>query len=143
MILKALFTTALTLAATSTLAADIVVHRDPGCGCCAKWAVMAQRELKRPVRMIDNPQRAALAQKAGVPSTLGSCHTAIIDGYAIEGHVPFADIKRLLATKPRGVRGLAVGGMPMGSPGMEVSGQSERYAVMAFGSGRPQVFARH
>jgi len=121
----------------------IVVHRDPGCGCCAKWAAMAQRELKRPVRMIDNPQRATLAHKAGVPATLGSCHTAIIDGYAIEGHVPFADIKRLLATKPRGVRGLAVGGMPMGSPGMEVPGRAERYAVMAFGAREPRVFARH
>lgn len=140
---KPLAVAALMFAATSAVASDIVVHRDPGCGCCAKWAAMAQRELKRPVRMIDNPGRAALASKAGAPATLGSCHTAIIDGYAIEGHVPFADVKRLLATKPRGVRGLAVGAMPMGAPGMEVPGQSERYAVMAFGSGRPRVFARH
>lgn len=143
MISKTLSAAALLFAATSALASDIVVHRDPGCGCCSKWAAMAQRELKRSVRMIDNLDRAALAGKAGVPATLGSCHTAIIDGYAIEGHVPFADIKRLLATRPRGVRGLAVGGMPMGSPGMESPGRAENYAVMAFGAGKPSVFARH
>lgn len=143
MISKTLSTVVLLLAATSALASDIVVHRDPGCGCCAKWAAMAQRELKRPVRMVDNPGRTTLARQAGVPDGIASCHTAIIDGYAIEGHVPFADIKRLLATKPKGIRGLAVGGMPMGSPGMEVQGRTERYAVMAFGAGKPVVFARH
>lgn len=129
--------------AVAVAANQIVVHRDPGCGCCAKWAALAQKELKRPVRMIDNPGRAGLAREAGVPQALGSCHTAMIDGYAIEGHVPFADVKRLLATKPRGVRGLAVAGMPMGSPGMEVPGRTESYSVMAFGSGAPVVFARH
>jgi len=138
MISKTISAAALLLAATSALASDIVVHRDPGCGCCAKWAAMAQRELKRTVRMVDNPGRPALARKAGVPAALASCHTAIVDGYAIEGHVPFADIKRLLATKPKGVRGLAVGGMPMGSPG-----KADSYSVMAFGAGKPVVFARH
>lgn len=143
MISKSLSVAVLLFAATSALASDIVVHRDPGCGCCSKWAAMAQRELKRPVRMVDNPERTALARKAGVPAALASCHTAIIDGYAIEGHVPFADIKRLLATKPKGVRGLAVGGMPMGSPGMEVPGKADRYSVMAFGTSKPIIFARH
>ncbi|UUY01374.1 DUF411 domain-containing protein [Sphingomonas sp. J315] len=132
------------LVATSAFAADVVVHRDPGCGCCTKWAAIAQREIKRPVRMIDNPQRAAFAQKAGVPAALSSCHTAIIDGMAFEGHVPIADVKRALATRPKGVKGLAVAGMPIGSPGMEVPGvQAQRYSVIAFGSDGQKVFARH
>ena len=144
MILKPLSTTVLLLVATSAFAADVVVHRDPGCGCCTKWAAIAQREIKRPVRIIDNPQRAALAQKAGVPAALSSCHTAIIDGMAFEGHVPIADMKRALATRPKGVKGLAVAGMPIGSPGMEVPGvQAQRYSVIAFGSDGQKVFARH
>ncbi|MBA4762105.1 MULTISPECIES: DUF411 domain-containing protein [unclassified Sphingomonas] len=144
MILKPLSTTVLLLVATSAFAADVVVHRDPGCGCCTKWAAIAQREIKRPVRMIDNPQRAAFAQKAGVPAALSSCHTAIIDGMAFEGHVPIADVKRALATRPKGVKGLAVAGMPIGSPGMEVPGvQAQRYSVIAFGSDGQKVFARH
>ncbi|PKP94952.1 MAG: metal-binding protein [Alphaproteobacteria bacterium HGW-Alphaproteobacteria-16] len=143
MILKPLSTTALLFVATSAFAADVVVHRDPGCGCCTKWAAIAQREIKRPVRMIDNPQRAAFAQKAGVPAALSSCHTAIIDGMAFEGHVPIADVKRALATRPKGVKGLAVAGMPIGSPGMEVPGvQAQRYSVIAFGPGGQKVFAR-
>lgn len=143
MILKPLSTTALLFVATSAFAADVVVHRDPGCGCCTKWAAIAQREIKRPVRMIDNPQRAAFAQKAGVPAALSSCHTAIIDGMAFEGHVPIADVKRGLATRPKGVKGLAVAGMPIGSPGMEVPGvQAQRYSVIAFGPGGQKVFAR-
>ncbi|MDR6851730.1 hypothetical protein J2Y54_001223 [Sphingomonas sp. BE123] len=144
MILKPLSTTVLLLVATSAFAADVVVHRDPGCGCCTKWAAIAQREIKRPVRIIDNPQRAALAQKAGVPAALSSCHTAIIDGMAFEGHVPIADMKRALATRPKGVKGLAVAGMPIGSPGMEVPGaKAQPYSVIAFGLGGQKVFARH
>lgn len=144
MILKPLSTTVLLLVATSAFAADVVVHRDPGCGCCTKWAAIAQREIKRPVRMIDNPQRAAFAQKAGVPAALSSCHTAIIDGMAFEGHVPIADMKRALATRPKGVKGLAVAGMPIGSPGMEVPGaKAQPYSVIAFGLGGQKVFARH
>lgn len=144
MILKPLSTTVLLLVATSAFAADVVVHRDPGCGCCTKWAAIAQREIKRPVRIIDNPQRAAFAQKAGVPAALSSCHTAIIDGMAFEGHVPIADVKRALATRPKGVKGLAVAGMPIGSPGMEVPGaKAQPYSVIAFGSDGQKVFARH
>jgi hypothetical protein len=78
-----------------------------------------------------------------VPAALSSCHTAIIDGMAFEGHVPIADVKRALATRPKGVKGLAVAGMPIGSPGMEVPGvQAQRYSVIAFGPGGQKVFAR-
>ena len=145
MILKPLSTTVLLLVATSAFAADVVVHRDPGCGCCTKWAAIAQREIKRPVRIIDNPQRAALAQKAGVPAALSSCHTAIIDGMAFEGHVPIADMKRALATRPKGVKGLAVAGMPIGSPGMESpDGRVQPYTVeLLENDGGTRDFAVH
>src|SRR3546814_4862906 len=73
--------------------------------------------------MIDDRSRASFQRARGVPQQLSSCHTAVIDGLVFEGHVPIADMKRLLAQRPRGVAGLAVSGMPIGSPGMEVPGQ--------------------
>jgi hypothetical protein len=82
-------------------------------------------------------------RRLGVPRALAGCHTAIIDGLVVEGHVPVADIRRALASRPRGVVGLAVPGMPAGSPGMEVPGRRERYAVYAFGNGRQRIFANH
>jgi hypothetical protein len=135
---------ALSLISTSALAAtDIVVRRDPGCGCCEKWAAMVKAQFGRSVRIVDDANRAAFQRQAGVPVPQQSCHTAIVDGYVFEGHVPISDMKRLLASKPDGVRGLAVAGMPMGSPGMEMPGHSEHYAVIAFGRRQPFVFARH
>lgn len=135
---------ALALAAAPAMAASTIdMHRDPGCPCCAKWAALVQRELGRPVRTIDNAERPALMRRLGVPKSLAGCHTAIIDGLVVEGHVPVADIRRALASRPRGVVGLAVPGMPAGSPGMETPGHSQRYAVYAFGNGRQRVFARH
>lgn len=137
---------ALALAApVAALAADpIVVHRDPGCGCCEKWAAQVKAQFGRAVRMLDDGQREALQRRAGLPADLGSCHTAVIDGMLFEGHVPIADMKRALAARPKGVAGLAVAGMPMGSPGMEVPGmRAQRYEVIAFGPGGRRVFARH
>jgi hypothetical protein len=83
--------------------------------------------------------------KNRVPAAVKSCHTAVVGGYVIEGHVPAADVHRLLKEKPKGVVGLAVPGMPMGSPGMEVaSGQTQPYRVLAFDTdGRTTVFASH
>jgi len=121
-----------------------VVHRDPGCGCCAQWAAQVRKQFGRQVTIIDDRQRSSFQRTQGVPSGLSSCHTAIVDGMAFEGHVPITDMKRVLAQKPRGVRGLAVAGMPMGSPGMEVPGQHvDPYNVVAFGPGGQHVFARH
>jgi hypothetical protein len=134
----------LSLLATPAIAASaITMHRDPGCPCCAQWAIQVQRELKRTVRTLDDANRAALMRRLGVPASLRGCHTAVIDGLVVEGHVPIADIRRALASRPRGVAGLAVPGMPSGSPGMETRGPSERYVVYAFGSGQPRIFARH
>lgn len=125
-------------------ATDIVVHRDPGCGCCEQWAAQVHRQFGRRVTMIDDQRRAAFQRAQGVPARLASCHTAIVDGMVFEGHVPIADMKRVLAQRPRGVKGLAVAGMPIGSPGMEVPGQrAQAFNVIAFGSGGETIFARH
>lgn len=134
---------AMTLATSAVAANSITMHRDPGCGCCEKWAALVERAFGRKVVILDDARRPAMQRRVGLPAGLASCHTAVIDGYAFEGHVPVADMKRLLATRPAKVRGLAVAGMPMGSPGMEMGGHTERYAVMAFGTAKPFVFARH
>jgi len=131
-------------ATAATAASDIVMHRDPGCGCCEKWAMQVKAAFGRKVRVIDDANRAGYKAAAGVPANLVGCHTAVIDGYSFEGHVPIADMKRLIATHPKGVRGLAVTGMPMGSAGMEMAGMAPtHYNVIAFGAGKPTIFARH
>lgn len=143
--LRALTTALLLFVPSAALAAgDIVMHRDPGCGCCSKWAEQVQQQLGRRVRVVDDRQRAAVQTQHGISAALASCHTAVVDGLAFEGHVPIADMKRLLAQRPKGVRGLAVPGMPLGSPGMEVPGVTPQpYDVIAFGAAGPKVFARH
>lgn len=135
----------LALLSTSAMAAnDIVMHRDPGCGCCEKWAAEVRQKFGRAVKIVDDANRVALHKRLGMPANLASCHTAIIDGIAFEGHVPVADMKRILAAKPAGISGLAVAGMPLGSVGMEAPGYpADHYNVIAFGSGKTIVFARH
>lgn len=141
---NAIVAAAFFLPASAMAANGIVMHRDPGCGCCTKWAAQVQKQFGRKVAIVDSPNRPALQKRVGVPADLSSCHTAIVDGMAFEGHVPIADMKRALATKPKGVRGLAVGGMPLGSPGMEVPGmKAQAYDVVAFGPSGRRVFARH
>ena len=141
-----LLLSALALAVPATaIAADVIlVHRDPGCGCCAEWARQVKAQFGRAVRIVDDANRPALMQARSVPADLASCHTAIVDGMTFEGHVPIADMKRVLTQRPKGVSGLAVGGMPLGSPGMEMPGRAaQRYNVIAFGPGGRKVFARH
>ena len=134
----------MTIPAVASAAADIAMHRDPGCGCCEKWAAQVRQQFGRKVQIIDDDRREVLQRKIGLPADLASCHTAIIDGMAFEGHVPIADMKRALAQHPKGVRGLAVAGMPMGSPGMEVPGmRTQPYDVIAFGAAARRVFASH
>lgn len=136
---------ALALFSTPALAAgDILMHRDPGCGCCEQWAARVRQAFGRNVRIVDDANRTAFQQQVGLPANLVSCHTAIVDGIAFEGHVPIADMRRVLASRPKGVRGLAVAGMPIGSPGMEVPGvRAQRYNVIAFGAARSSVYAQH
>ena len=136
---------ALALFSAPALAAgDILMHRDPGCGCCEQWAARVRQAFGRNVRIVDDANRTAFQRQVGLPANLVSCHTAIVDGIAFEGHVPIADMRRVLASSPKGVRGLAVAGMPIGSPGMEVPGvRAQRYNVIAFGAARTSVYAQH
>jgi hypothetical protein len=129
--------------AAAATANDFVMWHDPGCGCCLEWAKRMQAAFGRPLRIVPAPNMAAIKSARGVPAELRSCHTALVAGYAIEGHVPPADIKRLIASRDRAVRGLAVPGMPMGAPGMEHDGHGEPYRVFAFGPGGQRVFASH
>lgn len=117
----------------------MAVWKDPNCGCCGAWIEHIRRNGFG-VTVSETPDVQSIKSQRGVPVELASCHTAEIGGYTIEGHVPAAAIVRLLAAKPAG-RGLAVPGMPIGSPGME-GGQPEAYDVILFGDGAPKPFAR-
>lgn len=135
---------AASVSVANAAAVPILVHRDPGCGCCEKWAAQIRQQFGRRVAIIDDQQRSAFQRVHGVPARLSSCHTAIVDGMVFEGHVPIADMKRVLAQRPRGVSGLAVTGMPLGSPGMEGPGQPvQPFNVLAFGAGSKTIYARH
>jgi hypothetical protein len=120
----------------------VVVHKDPSCGCCGAW-VEHLRQTGFPVDVIETGAINRVKARLGVPDDLASCHTAEVGGYIIEGHVPAASIKRLLAERPA-AKGLAVPGMPAGSPGMDVPGAPpEAYAVILFGPSGQRPFARY
>ncbi len=125
--------------------AGYVMWRDPGCGCCLEWAKRVEAAFGRKLPVVNVPNMAAVKKAQGVPAALQSCHTAIIQGVVVEGHVPPEDVKRLIASKRPGVKGLAVPGMPAGSPGMDVGhNHRQRYQVLAFdAAGRQSVFATH
>jgi hypothetical protein len=119
----------------------MVVTRDPSCGCCSAW-VDHIRSTGFQVEVIESNDLAALKLRLGIPGHLAACHTAEIGGYVLEGHVPAPAIERLLVERPAAT-GLVVPGMPVGSPGMEVSGaQDERYEVILFGLPGQRVYAR-
>ena|SRR5882724_3499456 len=122
-------------------ARKITVTKDPSCGCCGGWVRHLEAEGFA-VEVTDSDAVNRVKARLGVPEHLAACHTAEIGGYVIEGHVPAAAIRRLLAQKPQ-TRGLAVPGMPVGSPGMEVEGSApETYEVVSFGPSGDRVFAR-
>ncbi|MGN3974144.1 DUF411 domain-containing protein [Tsuneonella sp. SYSU-LHT278] len=124
-------------------AATYTMYRDPGCGCCLAWAAHMEQGEKHEVISVDHPDMAAVKAQHGVPEDLRSCHTMIAGRFVIEGHVPATDVERLLAEEPDWVEGLAVAGMPLGSPGMEAGGRVQPYQVIAFGDGRREVFASY
>ena len=117
---------------------EVTVSKDPNCGCCTAWADHL-RAAGFPVKVADRPDMRAVKARLGVPVDLASCHTAEVSSYVLEGHVPASAVLRLLKEKPE-AKGLAVPGMPIGSPGME-GGEPETYQVMLFGSQAPRVFA--
>lgn len=120
----------------------ITIHKDPNCGCCQAWADRLG-EAGFTFEIVEDRAINRLKARLGVPQRLASCHTAEIAGYVIEGHVPPAEIKRLIAEKPA-ARGLSVPGMPVNSPGMEVpNAGDEAYDVILFGDAADKVFARY
>lgn len=127
----------------AVLAANTVtVFKDPNCGCCKEWVTHLRKHAFTVVSR-DTSDVSGIKGTARVPRQLHSCHTAFVNGYVVEGHVPAADIQRMLKDKPK-IAGIAVPGMPAGSPGMEVPGRVDRYEVIAFTrDGRTSVFARH
>lgn len=107
---------------------EVVMYKNPGCECCTKWATRMNMDqyqvIEKPI-----PTMMAKKQEVGVPARFESCHTAMVEGYFIEGHVPIEDVNRLLKEKPDAL-GLTVPGMPIGSPGMEVPGrEADTYDV--------------
>jgi hypothetical protein len=125
-----------------TVATSVTVFKDPNCGCCQKW-VEHLRKHAFEVTVRDTSDVSGAKRTGRVPERLHSCHTAFVGGYVVEGHVPAADIQRMLKEKPK-IAGIAVGGMPVGSPGMEVGSRKDPYDVVAFTrDGSTHVFARH
>lgn len=120
----------------------IVVNKDPSCGCCSNW-VEHLRSARFATQVRESGDLGPLKRRLGIPAALESCHTAEIDGFVIEGHVPAPAIRRLLTERPATV-GLAVPDMPIGSSGMEVTGTpNEIYEVVLFGPSEQRVFARY
>jgi hypothetical protein len=119
----------------------MTIYRDPGCGCCGNWAELARR-AGFATTIVNSQDMPGVKRRLGVPERLAACHTTVVGGYVIEGHVPLDRVARLLERRPRGVRGLAVPGMPLGSPGMEVPGGARQaFQVFAFdAAGRTTAF---
>jgi hypothetical protein len=127
---------------SATTAAEMQVFKSRACGCCAAW-VGHLREAGFSVSVVDVHSAAVERKRLGMPDRYGSCHTATVDGYVVEGHVPAGDIKRLLGLRPRAL-GLAVPGMPASAPGMQVPGRHDPYHVLLVDAmGQSRVFASH
>jgi len=128
-------------AGPSLAAPTMTVHKNPTCGCCGAWVSHIEAAGYQ-AKVVETAAVDAVKARLGVPIALRSCHTAEIDGYVLEGHVPAAALARLLAERPF-ARGLAVPGMPVGSPGMEVAGaEPDTYDVTLFGAGTTVRFMR-
>ena len=120
----------------------VTVYKSPTCGCCADW-VTHLREKGFSVTVESRANVNPIKQQLGVPKNLAACHTAVVNDYVVEGHVPASEIKRLLSNKPD-FRGISVPGMPVGSPGMERGGRVEPYSVLGFTTtGKTTVVAQY
>ncbi|WP_314733283.1 DUF411 domain-containing protein [Afifella sp. JA880] len=120
----------------------MTVYKDPSCGCCTAWADKMRTEGFA-VEVVPTDDISAVKQQFGVPDELASCHTAVVGGYVLEGHVPSAMVARLLDEKPM-TTGLAVPGMPVGSEGMAMPGmEPDTYPVVSFGASGQSTYARY
>ena len=111
----------------------MTVYKSPTCGCCAMWVEHLEAAGFK-VESVDRTDMGAVKDSLGVPRDLSSCHTGVIDGYVVEGHVPAEQVARLLEERPE-AKGLAVPGMPIGSPGMEMGDRRDPYDVLIVGEG--------
>ncbi len=128
------------LAAAS--APEVQVYKSPTCGCCGAW-VEHMRAAGFTLKVTEVSDTTAVRKRLGMPDRYASCHTASAGGYVLEGHVPAAEVKRLLATRPKAI-GLAAPGMPAASPGMDVPGRKDPYDVLLVGTdGQSMVFATY
>lgn len=125
-----------------TAAPQMIMYKDPYCGCCEGWAEHMKAAGFNVTVKVEETMDTVKA-KYGVGANLASCHTAVVDGYVIEGHVPASAVKRLLAERPQAT-GLTAPGMPMGSPGMEMPGsKADTYDVLLFKGQMTKPFARY
>lgn len=130
-------------AQTPRPSSDLAVYKSPTCGCCGAW-VEHMTGAGFQARITESADPASIRRSHGLPDSLASCHTAVIGGYVLEGHVPAEDVRRLLAERPNAL-GLAVPAMPLGSPGMEApDGRREAFeTLLVMTGGATRVFARH
>lgn len=140
-VLGACLLAAPTIAAARQAPIRAQVFRSPDCGCCGAW-VSHLEQHGFVVDVVMSDEMEAVKDRHGVPVALRSCHTGLIEGYVIEGHVPAADIKRLLDQRPQ-AGGIAVPGMPVGSPGMEMGDQSDPFDVILWTGSETRVFSSH
>jgi hypothetical protein len=120
----------------------VTVYKDASCGCCSKWVEHMQAN-GFDVKAVDVEDIDLVKKTYGVPAAAASCHTALVNGYVIEGHVPAESVSRLIREKPA-LAGIAVPGMPAGSPGMEVPGRKDAYSVISFDkAGKQSVYEKH
>lgn len=122
--------------------AHVVMHKSPGCGCCNVWADHL-RSHGFTVESIDDADIQEFKADQNIPRELMSCHTAVVDGYFVEGHVPANDILKLLKEKPKHVTGLAVPGMPLGSPGMEHPSPQDFDTIAVLTDGSAFIYESH
>jgi hypothetical protein len=129
-------------AAARAESTPLTVYKDPSCGCCEKWIAHMKANGFTPA-VTNTRDVASIKRQHHVPDALASCHTALVGGYVVEGHVPAGDVKRLLAQKPKGVVGLTIPGMPSSAPGMDMTPFTP-YTVLSFDAqGKTMVFGEH
>ncbi|MCL9773234.1 DUF411 domain-containing protein [Vibrio methylphosphonaticus] len=132
-------TLSMALVTGSALATNVLTYKSPYCGCCKEW-VTHMEEAGFDVTVEDHKNMTPIKQQLGITPELASCHTAVIGEYVFEGHIPAEDIRSFLANPPKNAKGLAVPGMPLGSPGMEYGDKKDAYQVLAYNE-KGQVFS--
>lgn len=142
LLFKAALVGALTVHLSANAAAPVIeVYKSESCGCCSEWVKhLESNGFKVNAQNVANP--SDYREKFGIPQELGSCHTGMVQGYALEGHVPASEIKKLLAEKPK-AQGLAVPAMPLGSPGMEGPRKDPYDVMLVQGNGKHSVYKHY